>query len=338
MLNLEDIKKYDPSGIHEIYDKWPEIAQEAYQTNYEIPDFKNIKHIVFAGMGGSGTVGDILSAIFSKTKIHVTVVKGYILPKTIDSNTLVVLTSVSGNTAETLSVAESIKKQTKNVLAFSDGGKLKKFCQENKIIHTNIEQFHSPRASLPQILFTVLKVLKNILPLSSTDIEDSIKQIELLKNKINSSNLTSQNPSLTLAEWLTDIPLIYYPWGLQSAAIRFKNSIQENSKTHVITEDVIEACHNGIVGWETSSSVQPILIQGADDYIKTKERWKIIKEFFDEKNIEYYQVFSIEGNVLSKLIHLIYLFDYATIYLAIKNKIDPTPIEPLDFVKSRLNS
>ena len=176
------------------------------------------------------------------------------------------------------------------------------------------------------------------LPLNNTDIEDSIKQIELLRNKINSSNLNSQNPALTLAEWMTGIPLIYYPWGLQSAAIRFKNSLQENAKTHTIAEDVIEACHNGIVGWETSSSIQPILIQGTDDYIKTKERWKILKEYFDEKNIDYYQVSSIQGNILSKIIHLIYLLDYSSIYLAVKNQIDPTPISSIDFIKKSLNS
>jgi len=330
--------KYDISEIHKIYDTWPEMAQEAYQTDYAIANFKNIDHIIFSGMGGSGTVGDIMASIFSKTKIHVTVVKGYLLPKTVDSNTLVIITSVSGNTAETLNIAKSVINQTKNILAFSDGGKLEAFCKENKIEHKNIKKFHSPRASLPQNLYTLLKILKNILPLNNSDIEESLLQLKLLRNKINSSNLSTQNPSLNLAEWITDIPLIYYPWGLQSAAIRFKNSLQENAKTHTIAEDVIEACHNGIVGWETSSSIQPILIQGTDDYIKTKERWKILKEYFDEKNIDYYQVLSIQGNILSKIIHLIYLLDYSSIYLAVKNQIDPTPILSIDFIKNRLNS
>ena len=66
-----------------------------------------------------------------------------------------------------------------------------------------------------------------------------------------------------------------------SAAIRFKNSMQENSKKHVLFEDVIEASHNGIVSWEKSSNIQPILMQGKDDHFKTRERWKIFKEFFN---------------------------------------------------------
>jgi len=140
------------------------------------------------------------------------------------------------------------------------------------------------------------------------------------------------------AKWITQIPLIYYPWGLQAASIRFKNSLQENTKMHAITEDVIEACHNGIVSWERPSNIKPILIQGNNDFIKTKERWKILKEFFDGKNIKYKEIYSIEENILSKLINLIYLFDYSTIYKAVLLEIDPTPVIPIDFVKQKLKS
>lgn len=336
MITLSDLEKYDPSGIHNIYDKWPEIAQEAYQTDYTIPDFKNIEHIVFSGMGGSGAIGDVLSSILSKTNIHVTVVKGYLLPKTVDSNTLIITTSMSGNTSETLTTLESAIKKTDNVISFSDGGKMKSFCDKNNILHQNFSIVHSPRATFPRALYCILKTLNNILPISSADIIDSLNQIKLLRNDISSSNLNSENPSLSLANWIQHTPVIYYPGGLQSTAIRFKNSIQENAKTHVISEDVIEACHNGIVSWEKISSKQPILIQGSADYVKTKERWKILKEFFDEKNIGYYEIFSTQSNILSKLLHLIYMFDFTSIYLAVKNKIDPTPVKSIDFIKSRL--
>ena len=133
------------------------------------------------------------------------------------------------------------------------------------------------------------------------------------------------------------IPLIYYPWGLQAAAIRFKNSLQENAKSHVMAEDVIEACHNGIVSWEKPSHVQPILLKGADDYVKTKERWDILKKYFEQNKIEYKEIKSISGNILSKLICFIYLLDYSSIYLSIKNKTNPSPISSIDFIKNKLN-
>ena len=113
MINISTIKKIDKSHMHKVYEKWPQIAEESYKKDYELVNFKNINHIIFAGMGGSGTIGDIFSAILSKTKMHVSVTKGYLLPKTIDSKTLIVITSVSGNTIETLSVLKSVKKYQK---------------------------------------------------------------------------------------------------------------------------------------------------------------------------------------------------------------------------------
>ena len=140
----------------------------------------------------------------------------------------------------------------------------------------------------------------------------------------------------SLAKWISDIPLIYYPWGLQAAAVRFKNSLQENSKLHAMTEDVIETCHNGVVSWEKPSIVKPILLEGVDDYIKTKERWKILKEYFKINDIEYREILSVKGSILSKLINLIYLLDYSTIYRAVLSKTDPSPVKSIDFIKSKL--
>ena len=153
---------------------------------------------------------------------------------------------------------------------------------------------------------------------------------------LHSRNLLDDNPSLNLANRINGLPLIYYPHGLNAASIRFKNSLQENAKLHSMVEDVVETCHNGIVGWERPSNVKPILLQGEDDFIKTKERWKIIKEYFQEKNIEYDEIHSLKGNILTKLICLIYQLDYSTIYCAAISKIDPSPIHAIDFVKQRL--
>ena len=105
---------------------------------------------------------------------------------------------------------------------------------------------------------------------------------------------------------------------------------------HVITEDIIEACHNGIVAWEKNSNVKPVLIRGKNDYIKTIERWDIIEEFFQEKNIDYKIINSLEGNILSKMVNLIYLLDYSSIYSAVLNNTDPSPVNSIDFIKNRL--
>jgi len=336
MLDKTTLEKYDITRMHEVYDKWPQIARRAFEADYEPVDFGNINHIVFAGMGGSGAIGDIMAAILSKTNVHVDVVKGYVLPKTVSPNSVVVSTSVSGNTSETLTVLDSTKQFTRKIIAFSSGGKMEKYCKEKNIEYRKIPLLHSPRASFTQFLYAILKILGPMLPIKKEEIYESIDAIEGLSKEISSANLSEKNPALDLALWVKNIPTVYYPWGLQSAAIRFKNSLAENAKINAIIEDVIEACHNGIVSWEKPLGTQPILLEGADDYFKTKERWKILKRFFDENNIEYREVLSNSGNILSKLIHMIYLLDYVSIYKAVLSGVDPSPVRPIDYVKNKL--
>jgi len=335
-MNIEDLEKIDSKKMYQTYDKWPEIAKDSFADDFEKFDVKGIDHIVFSGMGGSGSIGDVISAILSKEDIHVSNVKGYHLPKTVDSNSLVVATSISGNTKETLTVLEKAKKTDAKIVAFSSGGIMQKFCENNNIFFKKISMVHSQRSSFTKFLYSILKILQDILQMKENDVKESISLLDKTRNNIFSDNLKDDNTSLRLANWIKEIPLIYYPWGLQPAAIRFKNSLQENSKTHVITEDIIEACHNGIVAWERNSKVQPILIRGRDDYIKTIERWNILKEFFGENGIEYFEVDSNDGNILSKIVNLIYLLDYSSIYYAVLHKIDPSPVSSIDFVKKRL--
>ena len=336
-MDLEELEKIDSKKMFEVYDKWPDIAKESYEQELSKYEFNDIDHVIFSGMGGSGTIGDIFSSILSKNNIHTSVVKGYLLPKTVDENTLVVVTSVSGNTQESLTTLKNSKNSQAKFIAFSSGGMIKEYALKNKINYQEIKMEHSPRASFPKYVFSMLKILESVIPMKKSNVLDTISKMEMTQKNISSNNLNGDNMALNIAKWITGTPVLYYPWGLQSAAIRFKNSLQENSKLHAITEDVIEACHNGIVSWERNSNMQPILIQGRDDYFKTIERWKILKEFFNSKQIEYKEISSVEGNIISKIINLIYLLDYASIYHSVISGIDPSPVSAIDFIKERLS-
>lgn len=322
--------------MHKVYDRWPELAKEFFNMNYELADFKGIDHIIFVGMGGSGALGDTFSAILSKTDMHICVVKGYHLPLTADSDTLVIASSVSGNTLETLTVLDSAKKTGCKIIAFSSGGKMEKYCTKNLIQYRKIPLLNSPRASFPVYLYSMLNVLGPIISIKKSHVIESIISLEKTGKQIHSSNLTDNNPSVDIASWLSGIPLIYYPAGLQAAATRFKNSLQENAKVHAFAEDIIEACHNGIVSWEKTSNVKPILIRGRDDYIKTKELWKVIKEYFKINKIDYTEVNSIQGNIISKIMNLVYMLDYSSIYRAIMTRMDPTPVRSIDFIREKI--
>jgi len=336
VLTKEEIQKIDLQNMCSVYDNWPNIAKEHFSKNFSKIEINDIDHIVFAGMGGSGTIGDVFSSILSKTNMHVSIVKGYQLPKTVDKNTIIIATSISGNTTETLSVLDDAQKTNAKIIALSSGGKMEKICENRNIDFYKIKKEHSPRASFLGFLYASLNILEDIVPVKKTDIDESIQSLFDIKKSISSENLSESNEALKIAEWLRATPVMYYPRGLQPTAIRFKNSMQENAKTHVIIEDIIETCHNGIVAWNKVNNFQPLLLQGQDDHLKTKERWGIIKELFQEKNITYKEIFSQKGSVLNKIVSLVYLLDYVSIYNAVISKIDPTPVEEIDFVKNRL--
>jgi len=335
-MNIEDIQEFDPQKMYQTYDNWSTYSEDAFNKELSKLQLQDIDHIVLAGMGGSGAIGDVISAILSREDIHVSNVKGYLLPKTVDERTLVISTSISGNTKETLEILDNKSKSDAKFVAISSGGIMKEKCLKNSITHYDIPMIHSPRASFTVFLYSILNIFEDVLPVQKNEVFESLGKMKELQKRINSDNLEQNNPSLDLAKKINSNPLIYYPDGLKAAAIRFKNSLQENVKIHASIEDVIEASHNSISTWENENKFKPILIQGKDDLIKTKERWSIIKEYFKTRDIDYEEVFSVDGNIISKLVCLIYLLDYTSIYLAILSKTDPSPVTAIDFVKSRL--
>lgn len=336
MINPETLDKYDSEKMYKVYEDWPIIALNAFLSERKIRNIEKTNHIIFAGMGGSGAIGDLFEALLSKSPIHVNVIKGYELPKTVNSETLVITISISGNTEETLSILDAANKKHSKIIAFSSGGKMQQYCEKEGINHVKIPLLHSPRASFASYVYRILNELHLVLGIKKEDVVESIDKLKELKKKIGSDNLTKDNPSLCLAQWLVKIPEIYFPFGLKSAAIRFKNSLQENSKKHASIEDVIEFSHNGIVSWERKDNHQAIILQGVDDHFKTKERWKIIEKFFIENNIDFYKITSVTGSILTKLINLIYLLDFATIYKSVIDGIDPTPVSSINYIKKNL--
>ena len=188
-MELKDLERIDKKCMFRAYDKWPEIARESFEKRFENIVIDDIDHIVFAGMGGSGSIGDTISAILSKKDIHITNVKGYLLPKTVDSKTLVVGTSVSGNTSEVLSVLQEAKKRSTKIVGFSSGGDMESFCQKNDIFFQKISMIHSPRASYTNFLYSILNILEPILPITKKDIHESISALEKTRNEIFSENI-----------------------------------------------------------------------------------------------------------------------------------------------------
>ena len=80
-MSIDRINEIDKSHMYEVYEKWPTIARKSWNESIDEIDIKNIDHVIFAGMGGSGTISDVMKAIFSKENIHINITKGYVLQK-----------------------------------------------------------------------------------------------------------------------------------------------------------------------------------------------------------------------------------------------------------------
>lgn len=129
--------------MHLVYDDWPKIAAKSYQSQKENVNFDGIDHVVLLGMGGSGTISDILYSILSKSVIHACTVKGYHLPATVDKNTLVIATSVSGDTNETITVLGDASEKNCKKIAFSrKESRLELLCKKKEIPHFSPEFYH----------------------------------------------------------------------------------------------------------------------------------------------------------------------------------------------------
>ena len=131
-MNIEDIQEFDPQKMYQTYDNWSTYSEDAFNKELSKLQLQDIDHIVLAGMGGSGAIGDVISAILSREDIHVSNVKGYLLPKTVDERTLVISTSISGNTKETLEILDNKSKSDAKFVAISTGGIMK---EKQSLIH-----------------------------------------------------------------------------------------------------------------------------------------------------------------------------------------------------------
>jgi len=350
MLTPDEIRSIDKSSICSAYDKWPEYCKEAFSRNIAIDEklFENVSSIVFSGMGGSGTTGDILADWMRlKCKIPVHVVKNYHIPAFVDDNTLFIALSVSGGTEETLTALVEAASAGAKIIAVSQGGEMEQICQKKKLFHLEIQQRILPRVTLPEVLYSILNLLAHstILDGLKDQVQDSIQSMEGIRNKICQTCEYEHNPAKQFASWMLDhIPAAYCSPLQRGVGIRFKNSMNENAKVNAITAEILEACHNELVSWDydrKNSPLKPVLVRNKSDPEEISVRFDVFKEMLQSNGHEVFETPLHGSTALSGIVSSLYLLDYATIYLGILRKVDPTPIDAVfefkDHMKKHMN-
>ena len=352
MVNLdspETFKQYDPEGMVAHLRNLPQQCREAWQKARGFalpPEFKRINKIVICGMGGSAIGGDLLRSLISDlSKPILFVHRDYNLPAFVDSKTLVIASSYSGNTEETLSAFKRALKLNCKRLAITTGGKLRDMAQENKVPVFTIEYSAQPRAALGYSFIPLIAFFCQLgfLESKSADLRLAVEMLESLLSKLSENIATPLNPAKQLATKVSGKLIVIYGAGILSPiAQRWKTQFNENSKSWAFYETFPELNHNAVVGYEfppeLRDKVYVVLLRSPSLHPRTLARYQVTSEILEKAGIGY-QVINSEGeSKLTQMMSLVFLGDWISYYLAMLYQVNPTPVKVIDYLKERLSN
>ncbi|MFH1390262.1 MAG: bifunctional phosphoglucose/phosphomannose isomerase [Candidatus Margulisiibacteriota bacterium] len=302
------------------------------------------KLVVISGMGGSGISGEILADAFPLT-CPVTIVKNYSLPDYIDSEATVVAVSYSGETEETLAVVRQAEARGARVVCITSGGKLKEMASQKNWPMVLIPTGFQPRAALMYLFVPLLQVLGRlgVIEEQEAEILRSLPLIKKLRDEYSASNPVRSNPAKQLAKKIAGkIPVIIGSAGTTGAvANRFKNQFNENTKLPAFASVFPEVNHNETASYFAMSrdkyNFALIILRDEADNERIKKRIEITKSLLSQQFGGINEFFSQGKSRFARLASLVLLADFASVYAAILQGIDPTTIEAITRLKKEMS-
>ena len=350
MVNLDDPQVYqqlDPANMLAQLHGLPQQCRAAWQKakNFKLPkEYAGVDKVVILGMGGSAIGGDLARSLFSSSsKPIIFVARDYDLPAFVDDQTLVIASSYSGNTEETLSAFAQALNTSCKKLVITTGGKLKALAEEASVPVFVIDHVSSPRAALGYGLLPLIAFLQQLGFGQKTDeAEEMFTMLEKLLDELKETVPTGSNRAKQLAAKLHGkIAVIYGAGILSEVARRWKTQINENSKAWAFYEVFPELNHNAVVGYrfptELASKTFVVLLRCPSLHPRTLLRYQVTGELLEQSGISY-QIIDASGKAsLSQMMSLVFLGDWASYYLAMLYHTDPTPVKSIDYLKNRLS-
>ena len=339
----EFIEKYDSSNQFDVLKKTYTQIEFAWNNKIDLGSIKKkgIDSVVVTGMGGSAISADLFANFFKdELEIPFVVNRSYTLPAFVNKNTLLIVSSYSGNTEETISVFKSALKTKCRIVCITTGGKIENIAKKNKVPVVKILPGYQPRYALGLSFFTLLKVLTRIKIINvKPGLVNSIIKLYKDKSKLYSKE---KNSALSYAEEILGyIPVVYSVEGFTSSVgYRLKSQFNENSKLLAFHNVLPEMNHNEIVGWESfdEKQFQTRIINIVDkEYpARVKKRLDIMNELTSDSKVGVINLESHEKSFKVRLMDLIYLCDWITYYTAVLRGYDPSEIRNIDLLKEKL--
>ena len=356
MTVLDDIniiRTLDQSGMHESIKALPDQFKQTFDDTKDIhfdDSYKNTKNIVFAGMGGSALGAHSIFSVYSdKINVPFVIENGYDLPAFADENTLVILSSNSGNTEETLSCLAQAEKKGCKIAVITTGGKLGELKSKypGYYFDQRFNKCGQPRMATGYMFLGTLFILKNIgiINLSNVEQDEILQSIYSLYDTANSNSIevpSEQNAAKIFAlELHGKFPIIITGEFLIGTSHTFANQINENAKQLSAWFPLSELNHHLLEGLSSEPNRKNVrfLIINSDLYShRIRQRVELTKEIIETNGFES-SIITVDGkNHFSQNINLLQICSYISFYMAILNNINPSPIPNVDYLKMKLNS
>lgn len=296
---------------------------------------KEIKNVVICGMGGSGIGGNIVSeAIASKVTIPIIVNKDYSLPNFTGKHSLVIISSYSGDTEETVKAFEEAIERDSKIVCISTGGKIAEIAKQKKIDLIIIPKGMPPRAAIAYSVVQLLHILNFHAIISYSFKNNLLAAIELLDAEENNIIRDAKETAKLISDKL---PIIYGVAGMESVALRFRNQLNENAKMLCWHNVFPELNHNELQGWtENERDIAVIVLRNDNDTFRTAKRIDITNEIISHHDVTLKEVYSKGNTPLERILYLIHWGDWVSYYIAEIKEIDPMDIQTITYLKKEL--
>lgn len=351
MTHLDELTKLqelDPDGMLGHVAALPQQCRDAWATvrDLDLPDRHfGVDKIVIAGMGGSAIGGDLAVAVATgSSPIPIQVIRDYTLPACVDRQTLLVASSYSGNTEETLSVFQAAYERDCPLVAVTKGGKLARLAGEWGVPVVSFDYESQPRAALGYLFVSLLGVLRAVGVVGGleTEMEEALSLLEAQGAGLAPTVPHAQNLAKQLAaELVGRVPVVVGAGLLAPVARRWKTQFNENGKAWAYFEALPEMNHNALSGIHfavgMAERMRVLLLDHAGLHPRNRLRLELTGQILEEQGIVCRQVQVPGKSKLAQILSAVQLGDYVSCYLALLYGTDPTAIEDIVGLKQRMS-
>jgi len=343
--SVERIRAADPGNMLDRIKDLPKQVRDAWTIARAAqlpPAHGDVRNITVAGMGGSAIGGDLAAALLAgELKVPMNVHRDYGLPAYVGRDSLVIASSYSGNTEESLSSFEEAQRRGARVLVLTTGGKIAELARAAKYPVITFSYPAQPRAALGYSLGLVLGALTRLgfVRDLSSDIDAALADVAKLEERVHEGARTNDAKKLAI-ELYGRIIFAYGGGVLGVMARRVKGQWNENAKNWGAFDVLPELNHNGVVGFPhpdiARDALTVLLLRSDRDNPRHKLRFDVTRELLDRASVPHKTLQFSGANMLSEVLQLTLFTDYVSFYVALLNGVDPSPVKSIDYLKERL--